>query len=41
MFVCYVALILYFKSRGGYKAHELSDAEEGELMGGGVPGPVS
>jgi hypothetical protein len=40
MLVCYIALMLYFKSRGGYKVHDLSEEEEGELMGGGVPGPV-
>ncbi|WP_406696458.1 MFS transporter [Singulisphaera sp. Ch08] len=41
MFVCYVALILYFKSQGGYKPKILiSEKEEELLMMGGVSGPA-
>ncbi|HEX4129085.1 MAG TPA: MFS transporter [Pirellulales bacterium] len=41
MFVCYVGLLVYFQSRGGYKPEVLiSQAEEDELMAGGVEGPV-
>jgi MFS family permease len=41
MFVCYICLILYFKSRGGYKAEVLTGhAANDEEMTGGVPGPV-
>jgi len=41
MLVCYIALILYFRARGGYKAevlvgHKAVDAE----FTGGVPGPA-
>jgi hypothetical protein len=41
MFVCYAGLLIYFRSRGGYKAqvlagHAAADAE----FTGGVPGPV-
>lgn len=41
MFVCYIALIAYFKSRGGYSAEVLTGhrAEDTEFTGG-VPGPV-
>ncbi len=41
MFVCYLALIFYFRSRGGYKAEVLTGhAANDEEMTGGVPGPV-
>jgi hypothetical protein len=41
MFVCYLALILYFKSQGGYKPKMLiSEKEEELLMMGGVAGPA-
>jgi MFS family permease len=41
MFASYVALLLYFQSRGGYKPKILiSDEEEGVLMTGGVAGPA-
>ena len=41
MFVCYVALILYFRSRGGYKAEVLTGhAARDEQFTGGVPGAV-
>jgi MFS family permease len=41
MFVCYIGLILYFKSRGGYKAEVLTGhAAEDEKFTGGVPGPA-
>ncbi len=36
MFVCYLLLIGYFTSRGGYRAQQIS----GEQATGGVPGPV-
>jgi MFS family permease len=38
MFVCYLGLIFYFISKGGYKVQHL--AMEGEKMTGGVPAPV-
>jgi MFS family permease len=38
MFVCYLALVFYFISRGGYKAQHL--AMSGEKASGGVEGPV-
>jgi hypothetical protein len=41
MFVCYLALIFYFRSRGGYKAEVLTGhGARDEEMTGGVPGPV-
>jgi MFS family permease len=41
MFVCYIGLIIYFKSRGGYKAEVLTGhAAEDEKFTGGVRGPV-
>lgn len=40
MFVCYVGLILYYRSRGGYKAEVLvGHAAEDEEFTGGTPGP--
>jgi hypothetical protein len=36
MFVCYLVLIVFFASRGGYRAVELT----GEQAAGGVEGPV-
>jgi hypothetical protein len=40
MFVCYVALIMYFKSRGGYSAQVLTGhAAEDERFTGGTLGP--
>ena len=38
MFVCYLGLIAYFKSRGGYKIEHLD--MPAERATGGVPGPV-
>ena len=38
MFCCYLALVLYFISRGGYKAQHLEMS--GEKASGGVEGPV-
>jgi len=38
MFCCYLALIFYFLSKGGYKVQHL--AMDGEKMTGGVPAPV-
>ncbi|MGE0608725.1 MAG: sugar MFS transporter [Pirellulales bacterium] len=41
MLLCYGALIVYFKSQGGYQAKILlSEEEEANLMAGGVEGPV-
>jgi hypothetical protein len=41
MLVCYLALIVYFKSQGGYKAKMLiSESEEELLMTGGAVGPA-
>jgi hypothetical protein len=41
MFVCYVLLIIYFRSRGGYKAEVLTGhAAKDEKFTGGVEGPV-
>lgn len=41
MLVCYLALIVYFRSQGGYKAKILiSPKEEGLLMTGGAMGPA-
>ncbi len=41
MFVCYLALIFYFRAKGGYKAEILvSEEEEGAIMAGGVVGPA-
>ena len=41
MLVCYLALVIYFKARGGYKPQIIiSDREEGLLMGGGAKGPA-
>jgi MFS family permease len=40
MLVCYLGLVLYFKSKGGYKPQIIiSEKEEGELMAGGAAGP--
>jgi MFS family permease len=41
MFVCYLALILYFKAKGGYKPQIIiSEKEEALLMTGGAMGPA-
>jgi hypothetical protein len=41
MFVCYVGLFIYFRSRGGYKAEVLTGhAAHDEEFTGGVVGPV-
>lgn len=41
MALIYLGMILYFKSKGGYRAQELiSKHEEAELMVGGVTGPA-
>jgi hypothetical protein len=41
MCVCYLALIFYFQSRGGYQAEVLTGhAADDEKFTGGVPGPV-
>jgi MFS family permease len=41
MLVCYIGLIVYFRSRGGYKAEVLTGhAAEDEKFTGGVRGPV-
>lgn len=41
MFVSYVALILYYRSQGGYKPQILvTDKEEEQMMTGGVAGPA-
>ncbi len=41
MCVCYLALIAYFKSRGGYQAEVLAGhAAKDEKFTGGVPGPM-
>ncbi len=41
MAAIYLLMILYFKSRGGYRAQELIDKhEEAEMMVGGVVGPA-
>jgi hypothetical protein len=41
MFICYLALILYFKSQGGYKPKIIiSEKEEELLMTGGSVGPA-
>jgi hypothetical protein len=41
MFVCYVVLIVYFKSRGGYQAEVLTGhAAEDEKFTGGVKGAI-
>ena len=41
MCVCYLGLIVYFKSRGGYQAEVLTGhAAKDEKYTGGVPGPV-
>jgi len=38
MFACYVGLLLYFKSKGGYKPQTLiTEKEEALLMSGGAP----
>ena len=40
MFVCYVGLILYYRSRGGYRAEVLvGHAAKDEQFTGGAPGP--
>ena len=41
MLACYVALFLYFKSKGGYEAEVLTghEAEDAEYVGG-VAGPA-
>jgi hypothetical protein len=39
MFVCYLGLIFYFKSRGGYQVEHLATAPPEEFTGG-VTGPV-
>jgi hypothetical protein len=38
MFVCYVGMVIYFRSRGGYKAQHLSMS--GEEASGGIEGPM-
>jgi hypothetical protein len=41
MLVCYLGLVLYFRSKGGYKpVMIISDKEEELLMTGGATGPV-
>jgi hypothetical protein len=41
MLACYLGLIVYFQSKGGYKAKMLiSDKDEALLMAGGGEGPV-
>jgi MFS family permease len=41
MAMIYLAMILYFKARGGYRAQELiSKHEEAEMMVGGIAGPA-
>ncbi len=41
MFACYVALIFYFKSKGGYKAEMLvTERQEELMMTGGTVGPA-
>ncbi len=41
MALIYLLMILYFKSKGGYRAKELiSKHEEAEMMAGGVAGPA-
>jgi len=41
MLVCYLGLVLYFRSRGGYRPQMIvSEKEEGLLMAGGVAGPA-
>jgi MFS family permease len=41
MLACYIAMILYFKARGGYQAEVLTGhAAEGEKFTGGVAGPA-
>jgi hypothetical protein len=41
MFLCYIGLIGYFRSKGGYKAQVLTEhAAEDEEFTGGVTGPV-
>ena len=38
MFVCYLSLIIYFRSKGGYAVQHLEMS--GEKASGGVEGPV-
>ena len=41
MALIYLAMILYFKTKGGYRAQEMiSKHEEAEMMAGGVAGPA-
>jgi hypothetical protein len=41
MFACYLGLIVYFRSKGGYRPRILIDArEEGLMMTGGAVGPA-
>ena len=41
MLVCYLGLVAYFNSKGGYKPKIIiSDKEEGLLMTGGAEGPA-
>jgi hypothetical protein len=41
MLVCYLAMILYFRSKGGYKPQMIiSEKEEELLMTGGAMGPA-
>lgn len=41
MFLCYVGLILYFRTRGGYKVQHIAATDApGEEFTGGVPGPI-
>ena len=40
MFICYVGLILYFLSKGGYKVQVLAGRADDEKFTGGVPGPI-
>lgn len=41
MLVCFAALVVYFKAKGGYKSQQILTAkEEGALMAGGSAGPA-
>jgi hypothetical protein len=41
MLLCYIILIIYFRSRGGYSAQVLTGhAAEDKKFTGGVPGPM-
>jgi MFS family permease len=40
MFVCFLALVMYFRAKGGYKPVDIGSGKEGEKLGGDLKTPV-